>query len=258
VGTDQLFKDILRVRAFFHDLLVVFLPHVTAAIDPDRITFLDVEVFTDVPEGARRIVDLVVRVQTRGTRPRVALIHVEVQAEREKGFGLRIARYNAMLRLRYNLPVLSIALVLYSNSAGLGFQRLAENVMGQQLTAAESWEIGPRDLDAFTYAERGPALAIGLAALMRVRRRDRVKLKARLFVRLAASGLDEARQFLLYNLIETYLPLDDEEVIALRARLRGTAVENPVLTWADRMRQEGGRTDRRARYAAAPTAHALR
>src|SRR5579864_3633594 len=81
-----------------------------------------------------RIADLVVRVRTRGSRPRVMLIHIEVQAVREKGFGPRIARYNAMLRLRYNLPVLSLALVLYRNSAGLGFQRLVETVAGQELT----------------------------------------------------------------------------------------------------------------------------
>lgn len=85
---------------------------------------------------------------------------------------------------------------------------------------------------------------MALAALMRPQPgpEGRANLKIAIVRRLRDSGLDEARLFLLVNLVETYLVLDAAEEAALRARLRaegGDDVEATELTWADRMRQEG-------------------
>jgi len=51
---DQLFKTLLRV--FFADILALFLPALAARLVPASTTFLD------VPQGQRRIADLVARV----------------------------------------------------------------------------------------------------------------------------------------------------------------------------------------------------
>jgi hypothetical protein len=59
IAHDQLFKELLR--AFFQEFLELFFPEVAARLDFARVTFLDKEVFADVPEGSRRGLDLVRR-----------------------------------------------------------------------------------------------------------------------------------------------------------------------------------------------------
>lgn len=76
---DQLFKELLR--AFFSEFLELFYPEVAARLDFTRVTFLDKEVFTDVPEGSRRELDLLAQVCTLDGEPKLILIHVEVQAQ---------------------------------------------------------------------------------------------------------------------------------------------------------------------------------
>ena len=57
---DQLFKDLLR--AFFHEFMELFFPEVANRLDFSRVTFLDKEVFTDLPQGKQREADLVAQV----------------------------------------------------------------------------------------------------------------------------------------------------------------------------------------------------
>jgi hypothetical protein len=64
---DQLFKELLRV--FFREFLELFFPEVAARLDFARVVFLDKEVFTDVPEGSRRELDLVAQVYTQDGTP---------------------------------------------------------------------------------------------------------------------------------------------------------------------------------------------
>ncbi|MDQ2828417.1 MAG: hypothetical protein M3Y74_05140 [Chloroflexota bacterium] len=57
-----------------------------------------------------------------------------------------------------------------------------------------------------------------------------------------AGELDDARQFMLFNLIFTYLHLNAQERDAARVQLRqegDTTVEATELTWADRMLLQG-------------------
>jgi len=58
------------------------------------------------------------------------------------------------------------------------------------------------------------------------------------------SGLDEARKFLLVNIIETYFELSDEEqrrFERLLSRKEYRTVREVKETWSDRMRAEGKR-----------------
>jgi hypothetical protein len=59
------------LRAFFREFLELFFPEVAARLDFTRVTFLDKEVFTDVPEGSRRELDLVAQVYTQDGAPEV-------------------------------------------------------------------------------------------------------------------------------------------------------------------------------------------
>ena len=102
--------------------------------------------------------------------------------------------------------------------------------------------MGLAHLRAEEYVETGP-LGAGLAALMsRKKAGDSGVLLANLQRRVAASGLDDARKFLLLDVIETYSGLSDDERAryeTLISRKEYRTVLEEKLTWSDRMRAEG-------------------
>jgi hypothetical protein len=74
------------LRAFFREFLELFFPEVAARLDFACVVFLDKEVFTDVPAGSRRELDLVAQVHTQDGIPEPIVLHIEVQAQQERVF----------------------------------------------------------------------------------------------------------------------------------------------------------------------------
>ena len=71
---------------------------------------------------------------------------------------------------------------------------------------------------------------------------DRLTLRALMLQHVAESKLDEAREFLLKNLIETYFKLAAEEKEGFSRLLMKSEyreAQEMELTWADEMREEG-------------------
>ena len=52
IDHDRLFKELLST--FFIEFIELFFPNVMNYLEPDSVTFLDKEVFTDVTKGDRR------------------------------------------------------------------------------------------------------------------------------------------------------------------------------------------------------------
>jgi predicted transposase/invertase (TIGR01784 family) len=107
---DRLFK--LLLTTFFVEFLELFFPELIRYLDPDSVEFLDKEVFTDMTEGERREVDLVVKARFRGVAA-FFLIHVEHQAQPQAEFARRMFCYFARLHEKYALPVYPVALFSY-------------------------------------------------------------------------------------------------------------------------------------------------
>lgn len=237
---DQLFKDLLR--AFFADFLALFLPDIAGGVDTTDIAFLDTQTFTDVPDGALRIADVVAQVHTREGTPAVVLVHTEIQTQRGADLGKRMWGYNVSLRQRMDLPTISVVAVLSPGTAGVSLERYSERLFGHDYPLLEYWQIGLRDLPATEYMDAAPDLAVALAALMRPGLEGRPGLKIALLRRLRGSALDDARVFLLVNAVETYLKLEPDEEATLRSMLQregDTTVEATELTWADEIMQRG-------------------
>src|SRR5579862_3079888 len=97
VPHDQLFKDLLQ--AFFREFMELFFPEVAARLDFSEVTFLMQEVFTDIPEGERRTLDLIAQVMTLEGEAELILVHLEVQAERRSVFPMRMSEYYMLMRL---------------------------------------------------------------------------------------------------------------------------------------------------------------
>ena len=209
VARDQLFKELLR--AFFREFMELFFPEVAARLDFARVTFLDRELFTDLPEGDVREPDLVAQTYTQDGSPELALIHAEVQATRRTIVRYRIFEYYVLLRLRYKLPVFPMVLYLAPGTGGIAREIYTESLFGQEILTFQYAALGIPDLDADDYLAQANPLAPALAALMRASAAGRARQKQISLQRVATSGLDDARKFLLNNIIETYTKLTEEE-----------------------------------------------
>jgi len=110
IDHDRLFKELLTT--FFVEFIELFFPAVAGYLQPDTVTFLDKELFTDIAGGERREADIVVQAQFRD-KAAFFLIHVEHQAEAEADFSRRMFRYFTRLYEKYALPVYPIVLFSY-------------------------------------------------------------------------------------------------------------------------------------------------
>jgi hypothetical protein len=206
---DQLFKDLLR--AFFQEFMELFFPDVAARLDFARITFLDKELFTDLPEGEQRDADLVAEAYTVDGEPELILTHIEVQAWRRGTFPARMHTYYMMLYLRHRVPVLPIAIFLSPGAGGLTEEHHYERVFDRQVVHFTYSAVGLPDMEADDYLTSDSPLACALSALMRVSKSGKAAQKYVSLRLIAGSGMDDARKMLLANVVETYLMLNTEE-----------------------------------------------
>lgn len=136
-----------------------------AALDWSTLTFRDAEMFTDLPQGERRAADLVAQVSALGGLQRLILLHVEVQRQRQARFPLRMWQYYAALRLREDLPVLPIALLLYPAEQGLSLATYEEEVLGQTYLTFRYLQISAPLLPAEEYVGAATPLGASLHVL---------------------------------------------------------------------------------------------
>ena len=211
---DALFKELLR--AFFREFLELFFPDAAERLDFSRVSFLDKELFTDLPEGSRRELDLLAQTYTRDGEPELILVHVEVQARREREFPYRMFEYYALLRLRHRVPVFPVVIYLSPGAGGLMREQYAEAIFGRDVLTFRYDCVGLPDLSADDYLERENPLAPALSALMKPAGAGRALQKALALRQTLLGSVDEARQSLLVNLVETCLKLDAAEEQAFR------------------------------------------
>jgi hypothetical protein len=213
-----LFKELLR--AFFREFLELFFPEVAARLDFARVMFLDKEVFTDVPEGSRRELDLVAQVYTQDGAPELILLHIEVQAQREREFPYRMFEYYALLRLRYKVPVFPVVVYLVAGTGGLSEMAYEERLFGRAILTFRFQAVGLPDLSSDDYRAVDNPLAPALSALMQPGSLGRTLQKALSLRQTLGSSVDEARKSLLINIIETYMRLSETEEEEFRHLIR--------------------------------------
>jgi len=174
-----------------------------------------------VPQGQRRIADLVARVPLQPSPaplpnpnlfvPRDAiLLHLETQAQPDPTLPERLRIYNTALENREGLPALSVAFLPFGagGAGGAGPRRAARLVqyglgLDRRYARLDYWLIGLRDLDAWRFARSRRPVGVALAALMQPGSAGRVALKLAIVRKLGASVLDDARGALLVNCVET-------------------------------------------------------
>ena len=108
-------KELLTT--FFAEFVQAFLPNVAQFLEPDSLLFLDKEVFTDIAQGEKHQVDLLVKARFRGQEERgedaFFLVHVENQATAQTDFPARMFGYFARLTEKHKLPVYPVVIFSY-------------------------------------------------------------------------------------------------------------------------------------------------
>jgi hypothetical protein len=236
---DQLAKELFRT--FFAGLVRLTAPEVAAQLRLDAAEFLDKQMFTDWPEGGRREADLLASVPVHGEATSRVLIHVEVEAQARARMRKRVWQYFMQIRLRFDLPVLSILVNLKGGRAGVHRERLKEG-FGEESVRFEYRAFSLSGCRAAEYLALPEPLAWALAALMRRGTWSRAEQKLECLRRVAAADLPGKSRLVLGNWIETYIQLNEQDA-AEYDRLRSLAgneeVKTMELTWAERMEMQG-------------------
>lgn len=232
---DQIFKELLQ--AFFGEFLELFYPATAARLDFTGVTFLSEEVFTSPRRGRPRRVDVVAQVPTLDGAPLLIGIHVEVQRRRRAEFGQRMHEYYVLLRRRYRIPFLPIAMFLTGTRGGVGEEEYVERALDHETLRFRYRRISLASLPAEEYREQSNPLGPALAALMRFSGESRPRHKVRSLQRTARWPMEDERRALLVNIIDRYLILDDteaEEFETLLKRQELTEVGEMLTTYEER------------------------
>jgi len=236
---DQLWKDLFRT--FFPDLLFLLDPdlavRLVGSLGPGGFTFLDKEVFHDLPEGDRHEVDLLAEALDPATGLKFR-VHVEIERRFGGEIGRRVARYSYHLYLRDPGPVVSIVVFLRGGPSGARWTDHVERAFDREILRFNYLSLGLSKVRARTLLDRSEPLAWAFAALAWPGRMGRARLKLELLRKIATAPIDEVKRFLLANCVQTYLQLagrDAEEYAALRLAQENPEVEAMEMTWADQM-----------------------
>lgn len=211
IDHDHIFKQL--VEAFFREFLELFCPVEAAQIDFRHVEFLREELFTEVRGGRRKRLDLVAKVRMKSGGERFILVHFEFEASRkDQDFPRRMYEYFSQLFLRHGLPVVPIA--VFSDEAE----------WAEPVPDFFEFKLSPRSgvrfdfhliklsqLDYGRFLKSNNPLAFALMAKMKYTRRERVRLKADFLRLILRAGIDSARQSLLVDFVETYMPLATSE-----------------------------------------------
>jgi hypothetical protein len=236
---DQRFKVLLET--FFSDFVQIVAPNHAARLSLERTEFLKQEVYTDVPQGEKRYLDLVAKVPDLNNQEELVLVHVEVEGQFRSGFSSRIWRYYLQLQLRHSLPILPIVVFLKGGPPGLQQAARRELFFEEEITLFRYYSLGLSSAEAEAYLARPEPLAWALAALMSFNGSE-AQHKLDCMKRLSGNQLDPARQFLLLDCIQTYIPLAGqslEEYTQLVETLPQEETKTMELWWSERLKLEG-------------------
>jgi hypothetical protein len=223
---DQRLKVLLK--EFFRHFFSCFFPVWAERFDFDHVAWDDKEVFLAPPQGEKRQLDLIARIHLRddappvrtGVRDLMALIHIELES-RESALALRprMFEYYVHLRRDSELPVLPIGLFLRVGLDGIGWDTYEEHFWENRILRFEYAYIGLPALDGEHYALGENVVGAALSSLMRVPPERRAEVYAEALKRIAKSGENDYRVYLLAECLEAYANLGEAETERLEKLL---------------------------------------
>ncbi len=231
---DQIFKTAFSL--FLQDLIELVDPALAAALDLRAPRFIEKEAFTDFPGGERAEADLVAEATTRDGEPRLVLTHGEVEGKFRRTIDRRTWRYFMHLELKYDVPVISVVVFLTGGPPGVERRVVVETVGALEISRFTYLAFGLSRSLAEAWVDRPQPLAGALAALMSSEVWDNVERKLHCLRAVCRGEVDDARRFVLKNIVDTYIPLDRDEEVRFKCQIEQEAnkeVRDMVITWED-------------------------
>jgi len=243
IDHDQIFK--VLIEAFFREFMLLFCPAEAVLIDFTRVEFLRKEYFTDTQRGKRRSMDLVVKVWLKSGTEQFILIHIEFESTRPmKDFARRIYRYSCQLFLRYDVEIVPI--VVFTDDAVWRKpvdSRLELGIAGKTIVRFEYYLVKLKSLNYKEFLSSQNPLAYALMAKMDYNRKEQARMKADFLRLILGSPVDPARQSLLIEFVETYVPLIGEDFNQFEQLIRTenqyAEVEQMVTVYEQRGIEQG-------------------
>jgi hypothetical protein len=223
---DQRLKVLLK--ELFEQFFLCFFPVWAKRFDFTDVTFLDKEVFLSPPQGKKKILDVVARLRVRPEAPLprpdstelLAVVNIEVESDDKVAPARpKIFDYYVQLRRDTQLPVLPIGLYLRVGLDGIGWDSYEEHFWEHRLLRFEFAYVGLPKLDGAAYVSGEHLLGVALSALMKVPAERRVELHAEALKRIAQSGENDSRRYLLAECLGAYGDLDEAQEQRLQALL---------------------------------------
>jgi len=209
IDHDRLFKELLTV--FFTDFIALFQPELLGWFEPDSVTFLDKEIFTDILDGDRHEADLVVNVRCKGGAA-YFLVHIETQAKRQPDFAPRMFKYFARLHEKHRVPIYPIAVLSYDSPRTPEPDSYSVAFPDWEVLAFRFRTVQLNRLNWRDYLGSHNPVASALMAKMAIDPKDRPRVKAECLRLLVTLKLDPARSRFISGFIDTYLRLRQEEL----------------------------------------------
>jgi hypothetical protein len=249
IDHDQLFKQL--IGTFFCEFLDLFAPDLAVHIDRDRIEFLPQEYFTDIVEGERRAMDLVVRVnlRRRPNEPEVgkvwAIIDCEHQSSSETDFERRMFFYFAQLHRKYLEPVYPIAIFSFDKPQREEQDKYRVRLPGLDVLEFNFLKIQLNQLNWRDFLKQKNPVAAALMAKMKIDKKDRAKVKVECLRSIATLKLDPARVSILSGFVDSYLNLTaveevefEREVASIKKDSEKERVMQIVTSWMEQGEQK--------------------
>jgi Domain of unknown function (DUF4351) len=250
IDHDQLFKQL--IGTFFLDFLDLFVPELAVNIDRNNLEFLPQEYFTDLVEGDRRAMDLVVRInlRRRPNEPDVgkvwAIIDCEHQSSSEANFQRRMFFYFAQLHRQYLEPVYPIAIFSFDKPQRQEPDKYRVRLPGLDILEFNFLKIQLNQLNWRDFLKQRNPVAAALMSKMKIDKKDRAKVKVECLRAIATLKLDPARVSILSGFVDSYLNLDkleevefELEVASIKKETEKENVMQIVTSWMTRGIEQG-------------------
>jgi Domain of unknown function (DUF4351) len=253
IDHDQLFKQL--IGTFFVEFLDLFVPELAVNIDRDNLEFLPQEYFTDIIEGDRRAMDLVVRInlRRRPNEPAVgkvwAIIDCEHQSNSEANFQRRMFFYFAQLHRKYLEPVYPIAIFSFDEPKRQESDKYRVRLPGLDILEFNFLRIQLNQLNWRDFLKQKNPVAAALMSKMKIDKKDRAKVKVECLRSIATLKLDPARVSILSGFVDSYLNLNnleevefEREVASIKKETEKEQVMQIVTSWMEQGIEQGAQT----------------
>ncbi len=223
-GKETLSDDkILRTlaRHFLQDLVEILFPDIAGDVDFASAKFIGDKLFADFRKQGHVRPDVVVELRSKDGEPNVALFHAELEHRYLKVIEKRLKKYFHQLSLEYDdAPVMSAALFLHGGpKEGIEKREVVTQFRGYVTNRFYYMAFSLSRSLAEDFLERPQNVAAALAALMRSEIWDRVEQKIRCYEAVRRVDVDDEKRYLLANVVESYLKLDEVETARFNAEV---------------------------------------